>query len=198
MQLILQKLFRAMVTRISRNSTVNNFSKPSVCAMMPGPLRKQMRKSMRLTRIESWLAKASMDTARKHRATTSSPDRTKILLKKLFRAIDCDNFVQFLSLETNLASRWEGVRLPRASGKSPGFPGSSPKLPRKFFSDFPGSSLSVELNSNPGVPREFPELPRKFLKLPRKFRDFPGGQPLSLGSLTPSPDSQKLSLILRK
>ena len=43
-------------------------------------------------------------------------------------------------------------------------------------------------------PRKFPKLPRKFPKLPRKFRDFLGGQPLSLGSLTPSPDSQKLSL----
>ena len=52
----------------------------------------------------------------------------------------------------------------------------------------------MELSSNPGVPRKFPGLPRKFLKLPRKFPDFPGGQPLSLGSLTPSPDSQKLSL----
>ena len=45
----------------------------------------------------------------------------------------------------------------------------------------------MELNSNPEVPRKFPQLPRK-------FPDFPGGQPLSLGSLTPSPDSQKLSL----
>ena len=73
---------------------------------------------------------------------------------------------------------------------SPKFPG----LPRKFFGDFPGSSLTVELSSNPEVPRKFPTLPRKFPKLPRKFPDFPGGQPLSLGSLTPSPDSQKLSL----
>ena len=54
----------------------------------------------------------------------------------------------------------------------------------------------MELSSNPGVPRKFPRLPRKFPKLPRKFPDFPGGQPLSLGSLTPSPDSQKLSLNL--
>ena len=30
------------------------------------------------------------------------------------------------ALETNLASRWEGVRLPRASGKFPDFPESSP------------------------------------------------------------------------
>ena len=85
-----------------------------------------------------------------------------------------------------MASRWEGVRLPRASGKSPDFPGSSPNFPRSFFGDFPGSSLTVELNSNPEVPRKFPKPPRKFPKLPRKFPDFPGGQPLSLGSLTPS------------
>ena len=91
-------------------------------------------------------------------------------------------------LETNLASRWEGVRVPQASGKSPDFPGSSPNF-------FPGSSLTVELNSNPEVPRKFPKLPRKFPKLPQKFPDLPGGQPLSLGSLTPSPDSQKHSLI---
>ena len=136
-------------------------------------------------------------------------------------------------LETNLASRWEGVRLPRASGKSPDFPGSSletnvgsrwkgvrlprasgkvPRLPQKFpalrfscgisgifleisasekyFSDsgkWPfhtppihtptkcrGIRLTVELYSNPGVPRKFPRLPRNF---PGSFPDFPGGQP---------------------
>ena len=55
----------------------------------------------------------------------------------------------------------------------------------------------MELNSNPEVPRKLPRLPRRFPKLPRKFPDFPGGQPLSLGSLTPSPDSQKLSLNIR-
>ena len=106
----------------------------------------------------------------------------------------------FLVLETNLASRWEGARLPGASGKSPDFPGSSPNFPRSFFGDFPGSSLTVELNSNPGVPRKFPGLPRKFPGLPRKFpglpRKFPGlprRSALYLGSLTPSPDSQKLS-----
>ena len=80
-------------------------------------------------------------------------------------------------------SFWEVHRLPR----------KFPELPRKFFGDFPGSSLTVEFNSNPEVPRKFPKLPRKFPKLPRKFPDFPGGQPLSLGSPTPSPDSQKLS-----
>ena len=97
-------------------------------------------------------------------------------------------------LETNLASRWKGVRPPPSFWEVPGLPQKFPELPRKFFGDFPGSSLTVELNSNPEVPRKFPGLPRKFPKLPRKFPDFPGGQPLSLGSLTPSPDSQKLSL----
>ena len=48
-----------------------------------------------------------------------------------------------------------------------------PELPRKFPSDFQDS----------------PEVPG----LPRKFPDFRGSQLLSLvGSLTPSPDSQKL------
>ena len=91
----------------------------------------------------------------------------------------------------------------RVAGRESGFPellGSprtSPEVPRtspEVFGDFPGSSLTVELNSNPEVPRKFPKLSRKFPKLPRKFRDFPGGQPLSLGSLTPSPYSQKLAL----
>ena len=84
-------------------------------------------------------------------------------------------------------------------------PRTSPEVPRtspEVFGDFPGSSLTVELYSNPGVPRKFPrlprkfpKLPRKFPKLPRKFAGFPRRSALSLGSLTPSPDSQKLPLI---
>ena len=89
-----------------------------------------------------------------------------------------------------------GSQAPPSFWEVPGLPPKFPKLPRKFFGDFPGSSLTVELNSNPEVPRKFPKLPRKFPKLPRKFPDFPGGRPLSLGSLTPSPDSQKLSLTI--
>ena len=56
----------------------------------------------------------------------------------------------------------------------PGLPRKFPKLPRKFFGDFPRSSLTVELNRNPGVPRKFPELPRKFPGLPRRSAPFPG------------------------
>ena len=96
-----------------------------------------------------------------------------------------DKFGESLGGSQAPPSFWEVPRLPRK------FFG---ELPRKFFGDFPGGSLTVELSSNPGVPQKFPRLPRKFPKLPRKFPDFPGGQPLSLGSLTPSPYSQKLSL----
>ena len=79
-----------------------------------------------------------------------------------------------------------------------GSPPTSPEVsrtPPEVFGDFPGSSLTVELNSNS---RGSPEVSRTslevFRRLPRKFPDFPGFEPLSLGSLTPSPDSQKLSL----
>ena len=40
----------------------------------------------------------------------------------------------------------------------PGLPLKFHELPRKFFGDFPGSSLTVELNSNPEVPRTSPEV----------------------------------------
>ena len=70
-----------------------------------------------------------------------------------------------------VAGRESGSR--ELLGSPPTSPGSSPKLPRKFFGDFPGGSLTVELSSNPGVPRKFPGLPRKFPKLPRKFPKLP-------------------------
>ena len=76
-------------------------------------------------------------------------------------------------------------------------PGTSLEVLRtspEVFGDFPGSSLTVELNSNPEVPRKFPRLPRKFPGLPRKFPGLPRRSADSLGSLTPSSDSQKLSL----
>ena len=57
------------------------------------------------------------------------------------------------NLETNLASRWEGVKLPWASGKSPE---TSPEVPRNF----PRSSLTVDLNSNPEVPGSSPNFPQ--------------------------------------
>ena len=99
------------------------------------------------------------------------------------------------SMDINWRQIWQAAGRESDSPELLGSPRTFPEVPRtspEVFGDFPGSSLTVELNSNPEVPRKFPKLPRKFPKLPRKFRDFPGGQPLSLGSLTPSRDSQKL------
>ena len=86
------------------------------------------------------------------------------------------------SLETNLASCWEGVRLSQAREVLR----TSPEVSRKV--------LSVELNSNPEVPWKFPRLPRKFPGLSRKFPGLSWRSALYQGSLTPSPDSQNLSL----
>ena len=120
-----------------------------------------------------------------------------------------------MGLETNLASRWEGVK-----SSSPELPGKSPKewplsegatellrpwwppppwawrqiwrvagrewsqappsfwevpgLPRKFFGDFPGSSLTVEPTSNQ--------------RLPGSFRNFPGSSQNFPGSSRTSPE----------
>ena len=55
-------------------------------------------------------------------------------------------------------------------------PRTSPEVRRtspEVFGDFPGSSLTVELSSNPEVPRKFPRLPRKFPGLPRTFPGLP-------------------------
>ena len=83
-----------------------------------------------------------------------------------------------------------GSQAPPSFWKVPGLPRKFAKLPRNFFGDFPRSSLTVELNSNPEVPRKFPRLPRKFPKLPRKFPGLPrrsapfSGKPDALSWLT--------------
>ena len=90
-------------------------------------------------------------------------------------------------LETNLASRWEGVRLPQACGKFPDFPGTSPNFPGRFSATSPEVLSLWNLTAIQRFPGSSPNFPGS-------SPNFPGGQPLSLGSLTPSPDSQKLSL----
>ena len=69
-------------------------------------------------------------------------------------------------LETNLVSRCEGVKLPRASGKTPDFPGVPERIPRKF-SHCGTSQQSTVSQTSPEVSRT----------------SRPGGEPLSLGSL---------------
>ena len=83
-----------------------------------------------------------------------------------------------------------GSQAPLSFWEVPGLPRKFSKLPRRFFGGFPGSSLTVELNSNPEVPRKFPKLPRKFPKLPGKFPKLPwrsapfSGKPDTLSWLT--------------
>ena len=66
-----------------------------------------------------------------------------------------------------------GSQAPPSFWKVPGLSRKFPELPWKFFGDFPASSPTVDLNSNPEVPRKFPRLPRKFPGLPQKFPGFP-------------------------
>ena len=61
------------------------------------------------------------------------------------------------------------------------------RLPRKFSH----CGIQKQSRGSPEVSQTSPEVPRTS---PGSFPDFPGGQPLSLGNLTPSPDSQRLSL----
>ena len=93
--------------------------------------------------------------------------------------MQCDNYrfngslVTRTLLDTNLASRWEGVRLSRASGKSPDFAGSFPATSPEVLSLWNLTAIQ-RLPGNFLTFRKFPRLPRKF----------PGSQPLFLGSLT--------------
>ena len=82
-----------------------------------------------------------------------------------------------------MSSRWEGVRLPRASGKSPDFPGSSPNFPGSFSATSPEVLSLWNLTAIQRFPGSSPNFSGS-------SPNFPGGQPLSLGSLSPSPDSQ--------
>ena len=108
----------------------------------------------------------------------------------------CSSHRSYTTLETNLASRWEGVRLPRASGKSLDFPGSSPNFHGSSSATSPEVLRLWNLTAIQRFPGSFPNFPGSSPNFPRSFPDFPGGQPFSLGRLTPSPDSQKLSLSL--
>ena len=85
----------------------------------------------------------------------------------------------FLGIPLEIEDKFgESLGGSQASGKSRTSP-EVPQTSRKFFGDFPGSSLTVELYSNPGVPRKFPRLPRKFPGLPWRFPGLPKGQPFS-------------------
>ena len=104
-----------------------------------------------------------------------------------FHQIEIRNFGLWKSIgtETNLGDKFGeslgGSQATPSFWDVPGLPRKFSKLPRKFFGDFPGSSLTVELHSNPGVPGSFPpRLSREFPGLPWKFPGLPRRSALSL------------------
>ena len=80
--------------------------------------------------------------------------RTHERRRKVFTPKSCQSR---FSLETNLAGRWEGVRLTRASGKSPDFPGSSPNFPGSFSATSPEVLSLWNLTAIQGCPGSFPD-----------------------------------------
>ena len=82
--------------------------------------------------------------------------------------------------------RWEGVRLPRASGQFPNFPRKLPELPQKVLSLWNLTAVQRCPGSSPDFPGSSPDFPGS-------SPDFPEVNPFS-GSLTPSDGSQELPL----
>ena len=74
------------------------------------------------------------------------------------------------ALSVNLASRWKGVRLPRASGKSPDFPGSSPNFPGSFSATSPEVLSLWNLTANQRFPGSFPDFPGSSPNFPGSSR----------------------------
>ena len=70
-------------------------------------------------------------------------------------------------------------------------PGSSPNFPGSFSATSPAVLSLWKLKAIQGFPGSFPDFPGSSPDFPGGFPDFPGSPPLSLGSLTPSLDSQK-------
>ena len=80
-------------------------------------------------------------------------------------------------METNLACRWEGVRLPQSIGNLSGLPRSSPpEVPRRLLQNF---SHYGDFKSNP---ESSPEVPWSSPDLPRSNQTSPDVNPISLGS----------------
>ena len=96
---------------------------------------------------------------------------------------------------TNECAWRRNWRVVGRESKSPDFPGSSPDFPGSFSATSPEVLSLSNLTAIQRFTGSFPNFPGSCPDFPGSFSDFPGSRPLSLGSLTPSPDSQKLSLM---
>ena len=83
----------------------------------------------------------------------------------------------FIWLETNLASRWWGVKLPRASGKFPKLPRKFPELPRKFSATSPEVLSLWNLTAIQRFPGSFPNFPGSSPNFPGSSRTSPEVSP---------------------
>ena len=106
-----------------------------------------------------------------YRVTLGSSPRTCFAqvkpLKAFFTHLCHTNFApRWFHLETHLASRWEGVRLPRASGKCTDFPESSPNFPGSFSATSPEVLSLWNLTATQRFPRSFPNFPGSSPNLP--------------------------------
>ena len=90
----------------------------------------------------------------------ASPDASAFLLVSDASAHHCKTW----RLTWRVAGRESGS--PELLG-SPGLPRKFPELPRKFFGDFSGSSLTVELRGSPEVSQTSPEVPQTFPEVPQ-------------------------------
>ena len=77
---------------------------------------------------------------------------------------------------------------------SPEVPRTSPEVFRRLPWKFSRYGTKQQSRGSPEVSLTYPDVPQTSPEVPGLPR---GGQPLSLGSLTPSPDSQELSLIYK-
>ena len=121
-------------------------------------------------------------------------ERQNITQKGVVRAIDGRSSP--LENDSNAAKSKSlgGSQAPPSFWRVPGLPRKFPELPRKFPATSPEVLSLWNLTAIQRFPGSFPDFPGSSPDFPGSFPNFPGGQPLSLGSLTPSPDSQKLSL----
>ena len=128
--------------------------------------------------------KVTLSTPRKHDALNGQgPMRTR--LKRWRKKQIGDKFGESLGGKSGFLELLES---PRTSLEVP------PNFPGSFSAASPEVLSLWNLTAIQRFPGSFPNFPRSSPNFPASSPDFPGGQSLSLGSLTPSPDSQKLSL----
>ena len=101
------------------------------------------------------------------------------------------------SVGDNFGESLVGSQAPPSFWEVPGLPRKFPELPRKFSATSPEVLSLWNLTAIRRFPGSFPNFPTEVPQTSPEVPGLPRRSALSLGSLTPSPDSQKLSLTQR-